>query len=140
MSPLLRIITLCISIIMSLLRIMTIITYYYVFEAGQLADVLHVSARARARLAGQKVSRPSAARAGTGTRLTSAVAHEWPSVSTVDGPGRPSPFHLQSSVPVSQIRRAGPVRLGPRPGSSPAGRFVRQWAVRCTCRDRDPAG
>ena len=39
MGPLLRIITLCISIIMSLLRIITIITYYYVFETGQLADV-----------------------------------------------------------------------------------------------------
>ena len=30
--------TLCVSIIMSLLRIITIITYYYVFETGQLAD------------------------------------------------------------------------------------------------------
>ena len=39
MSPLLRIITFCVSIIMSLLRIITIITYYYVFETGQLADV-----------------------------------------------------------------------------------------------------
>ena len=38
MSPLLHIITLCVSIIMSLLRIITIITYYYVFETGQLAD------------------------------------------------------------------------------------------------------
>ena len=38
MSPFLRIITLCVSIIMSLLRIVTIITYYYVFETGQLAD------------------------------------------------------------------------------------------------------
>ena len=38
MSPLLRIITFCVSIIMSLLRVITIITYYYVFETGQLAD------------------------------------------------------------------------------------------------------
>ena len=38
MSPLLRIITLCVSIIMSLLRIITIISYYYVFETGQRAD------------------------------------------------------------------------------------------------------
>ena len=38
MDPLLRIITLCISIIMTLLRIITIVTYYYVFETGQLAD------------------------------------------------------------------------------------------------------
>ena len=38
MGPLLRIITLCISIIMSLLLIIMIITYYYVFETGQLAE------------------------------------------------------------------------------------------------------
>ena len=38
MSPLLSIITWCISIIMSLLGIITIITYYYVFETEQLAD------------------------------------------------------------------------------------------------------
>ena len=38
MGPLLSIITLFISIIMSLLRIIMIITYYYVFETGQLAD------------------------------------------------------------------------------------------------------
>jgi hypothetical protein len=39
MSPLLRIITFAVSIIMSLLPIITIIAYYYyVFETGQLAD------------------------------------------------------------------------------------------------------
>jgi hypothetical protein len=40
MSPLLRIITFAVSIIMSLLPIITIIVYYYVFETGQLADGL----------------------------------------------------------------------------------------------------
>ena len=35
-----HIITLCVSITMSLLRIITIITYYYVFQARQLAAVL----------------------------------------------------------------------------------------------------
>ena len=39
MSPLLRIITLFVSIIMSLLLIIMIITYYYVFETGQRAEV-----------------------------------------------------------------------------------------------------
>ena len=38
MNPLLHISTLCVSIIMSLLHIIMIITYYYVFETGQLAD------------------------------------------------------------------------------------------------------
>ena len=51
------------------------------------------------------------------TPSTSAVAHEWQSVSTVDGAGRPSPYHPRSQVPVSQIRRAGSVQLGPGQGS-----------------------
>ena len=38
MSLLFPIITLAVSIIMPLLPIITIITYYYVFETGQLAD------------------------------------------------------------------------------------------------------
>ena len=38
MHSLLRIITFAVSIIMSLLPIITIIAYYYVFETGQLAD------------------------------------------------------------------------------------------------------
>ena len=88
-----------------------------------------MSALARAWLAG----RPSAARARTGTRLTSAVTHEWQSDSTVDGTGRPSPYHPQSLVLVSQISRAVSVRLGPRPGSCPGGRSESQWAVLGTC-------
>ena len=38
MSPLLRIITLVVSIILPLLPVITIIIYYYVFESEQLAD------------------------------------------------------------------------------------------------------
>jgi hypothetical protein len=38
MSPLLHIITFAVSSIMSLLPIITIIVYYYIFETGQLAD------------------------------------------------------------------------------------------------------
>ena len=53
MGPLLRIITLCISIIMSLLRIITIITYYYVFETGQLADGCTVMKELELNMAGE---------------------------------------------------------------------------------------
>ena len=65
--------------------------------------------------AGPNVSGPSAARAGTGTRLAVAVAHEWLSVPTVVGAGSSSLHHPQSSVPISLTRRAGPARLGPWP-------------------------
>ena len=91
-------------------------------------------------LVGPNASGPSAARAGTGTRLASAVAHERPSISTVDGAGRPSPFHSQSPAPVSQIRRAVTFRFGQGRGRARLGRSERQRAVRCTCRDWDPAG
>ena len=50
--------------------------------------------------AGPNVSGPSAARAGTGTRLAGAVAHEWPSVPTVVGAGSSSQHHPQSPVPI----------------------------------------
>ena len=96
--------------------------------------------RARALLAGPNASGPSSARVGTGTRLASAVAHERPSVSTVDGAGRPSPLHSQPPAPVSRIRRAVTVRLGQGRGRVLLGQSERQWAVRGTCRDWDPAG
>ena len=63
--------------------------------------------------AGPNVSGPSAARAGTGTLLAGAVAHEWPPVPTVVGACSPSQHHPQSLVPISRTRRADPARLWP---------------------------
>ena len=67
-------------------------------------------ARARGRMAGPDVSGPPAARAGAGSRLASAVAHEWPSFSATVGASRSSQHRAQSPVLVSRSRRTGPVQ------------------------------